>query len=111
MNQSTERLLGMVMMAAMAGLWAYNSWVLQPEKQRQRQESRAIEDSQRFRDWAFVAKEKQIAPGETVRLVVIPSPLGHEMFDTKCLIYTHQEFRVSSMICPDANQNDIASSE
>lgn len=111
MNPPTERMLGIVIVAGMAGLWAYNSWILQPEKQRQRHETRKAEDSQRFREWAYVAKEKQIAPGEMVRMVIIPSPLGHDLFDTKCLIYTHQEFRTSSMICPDADKNAIEAGE
>lgn len=107
MRQSTERLLGIGIVAAIAGLWGYNSWVLQPEKHRQRQESRAIEDSQRFKNWAYIAKEKQITSGETIRLVVIPSPLGHDLFDTKCIIYTNHELRTSSMVCPDARQPDL----
>jgi hypothetical protein len=34
----------------------------------------------RFEQWAYVAKEKQIAPGETIKLVVIPDPQGISIF-------------------------------
>ena len=69
---------------------------------------RALKAKQRFDEWAYVAKEKQIAPGETVRLIIIPDPMGFDFMDTKCLIYTHREFRQSSMICPDATKENIA---
>jgi len=61
----------------------------------------------RFNQWAYVAKEKQIAPGETLKLVIIPDPLGFEILDTKCLIYTNSEYKHSSMICPNATQESI----
>lgn len=61
----------------------------------------------RFNQWAYVAKEKQIAPGETLKLVIIPDPLGFEILDTKCLIYTNSEYKQSSMICPNATQESI----
>lgn len=64
-------------------------------------------DKKRFSEWVYIAKEKQIAPGETVRLLVIPSPLG-DFLDTKCLIYTNQDFKQSTFICPDAAKENIA---
>lgn len=65
----------------------------------------------RFNQWAYVAKEKQIAPGETLKLVIIPDPLGFDILDTKCLIYTNFEYKQSSMICPGATQESIKESE
>lgn len=65
-------------------------------------------NTQRFKEWAYITKEKEIRPGETVKLVIIPHPLGYEFKDTKCLVYTHQEFKQASMICPDAKQYDIS---
>lgn len=61
----------------------------------------------RFNQWAYIAKEKQIAPGETLKLVIIPDPLGFEILDTKCLIYTNSEYKQASMICPNATQESI----
>lgn len=78
------------------------------EKQTQNQVERKAAAKERFERWAFIAKEKQIAPGETVRLVIIPGEHGFELDDTKCLIYTHLEFRQSNMICPDADKYQIA---
>lgn len=46
-------------------------------------------------------------PGKTIKLVVIPSQYGIDIFDTKFLIYTNTIFHTSSMICPDANREDI----
>lgn len=61
----------------------------------------------RFEQWAYIAKEKQIAPGETVRLLIIPDPNGIDFFDTKCLIYANQDYRQSSMICPNADSMNL----
>lgn len=110
MNPSTERMLGIVIVAGMAGLWAYNSWISQPEKRRQRHAINQAESSQRFQQWAYIAKEKEVAPGETVKLVIIPHPVS-DMLDTKCLIYTHRELKTSSMICPDATKEFIEERE
>lgn len=65
---------------------------------------------QRFDKWAYVAKEKEIAPGETVRLLIIPGQYGDDSSDTKCIIYTHQDFKQSNMICPDASKEDLVGS-
>ena len=61
----------------------------------------------RFEQWAYVAKEKQIAPGETVKLLIIPDPEGIDFLDTKCLIYTHQDYRQSNMICPNTDSMNL----
>lgn len=61
----------------------------------------------RYNQWAYVAKEKQIAAGETLKLVIIPNSLGFEILDTNCLIYTNAEYKQSTMICPGATQEDI----
>lgn len=106
-----SEIAGGIVVAALLGAWAYNSWVLQPEKQRQRQVERKAESSQRFKDWAYVAKEKEVAPGEVVKLVVIPSSYGVEFLDIKCLIYTNRELKTSSMICPDADRSQMGESE
>lgn len=101
---------GWAVALALLGAWAYNSWVVQPEKKRQRTEAHRVESSQRFQQWAYIAKEKEVAPGETVKLVIVPNPYG-ESLDTKCLIYTHHEFKTSSMICPDAVRDFIEEKE
>ena len=65
----------------------------------------------RFEQWAYVVKEKQIAPGETIKLVIIPDSQGFDFQDTKCLIYTNAEYKQSSMICPDADKESLKASE
>lgn len=110
MVSTSEKVMGALIAAGIAA-WAYQSWVVHPERQRQKQEARMAERSQRFTEWARVAKEKEISPGETIKLVVIPHPTGVEFMDTKCLIYTHREYKTSSMICPDAKQSDIEADE
>lgn len=111
MSPAVERMIGGAVLVGMLGVWAYQSWFVQPEKQRQRYAKHQAEASQRFTDWAYVAREKEVAPGETVKLVIIQHSTGLDMLDTKCLIYTHREFRTSSMICPDARQDDIEANE
>lgn len=63
-------------------------------------------DSRRMHEWTFIAKEKQITPTETVKLVVIPGEYGEDS-DVKCLIYTNQDFKQSTFICPGASQDDV----
>ena len=84
-------------------------WMLRQEKQEEQRRYYAAskaEASRRFKEWAYIAKEKQIAPGETVKLVIIPDSTGYKLLDTKCLVYTNQEFKTSSMICPEVNNID-----
>lgn len=110
MATSTEKALTAAIIVGLCA-WSYQTWFLRPDRQRKEHEERRAEASQRFIEWARIAKEKEIATGETIKLVVIPSPLGHELSDTKCLIYTNRELKTSSMICPDANQDDLVASE
>lgn len=77
----------------------------------QKHSERLAAAKHRFEQWAYVAKEKQIAPGETIKLVIIPDPQGFDFFDTKCLIYTHAEYKQSSMICPDADKENLKGSD
>jgi hypothetical protein len=106
MVTTTEKIMSALLVAGLA-YWGYQSWIVHPEKQRQKRETTRAADSKRFEQWAYIAKEKEIAPGETIKLAVIPSATGIDFLDTKCLIYTHREFKTSSMICPDARQGDI----
>jgi len=71
--------------------------------QEQKRIERKAAAQHRFEQWAYIAKEKQIAPGETVKLLIIPDPTGIDFLDTKCLVYTHQDYRQSNMICPNAD--------
>ncbi len=80
-------------------------------EKRQKYAEREAAAKLRFEQWAYVAKEKQIAPGETIKLVVIPDPRGFDLLDTKCLIYTNAEYKQSSMICPDADKESLKASE
>lgn len=108
MKTGSDRFLetiGAIIVVGALGYWAYNSWVVEPAENKKKMAKQRTESSQRFKDWAYVAKEKVIAPGETIKLVVIPDSTG--LFSTKCFVYTHSEFKTSSMICPDAKQDDI----
>lgn len=88
-----------------------SSWIDKPAEAEHNAEKSIAEEAKCFADWAYVAKEKEIAPGETVKLVIVQHPWGGEFMDTKCLIYTHHEFRQSSMVCPDADRNNIEERE
>ena len=80
-------------------------------EQEKQYSERQVAAKTRFEQWAYVAKEKQITPGETIRLVIIPDPHGFDLFDTKCLIYTNVEYKQSNMICPDADKENLKASE
>jgi len=108
MASFAERIITPIIIVGALGAWAYNSWVIQPEKDQKRFAERKAQFTQRFKDWAYVAKEKEVAPGETIKLVVIPDSAG--IFSTKCFVYTHRDFKTSSMICPDAKQSEIEGS-
>lgn len=107
MLKEGARTVTALLVAFAVAVWAYHSFISEPERQRQRNADRRADASQRFADWAYVAKAKDIAPGERIKLVVIPSPSGIEFLDTKCLIYTNSEFKTSSMHCPDAKSSDL----
>ena len=62
---------------------------------------------QRAEAGPYIAVTKDISKDETVRVLVIPNPLG-EFFDTVCLVYVHREFQVATMNCPTAHQGEIS---
>jgi len=62
-------------------------------------ESYVQKADQRMSQGAYVESEKNISPSETVRVLVVPG--RSSALDTKCLIYTHQDFKQSNMACPD----------
>lgn len=95
---------------AIASWWGYSELIAKPERRDRKAQQQHDKEDKRFNEWAYVAKDKEIKPGERIKLVIVPSPLG-EYFDTKCLIYTHDEFKQTSMICPDADKEFIQESE
>lgn len=82
----------------------------QAEKEAAKQhdiERMAAEDA-RIAQWAYIAKEKQITSVENIKLVIIPSNMKVDFFDTKCFIYTNSEYKTAQMLCPDADKNMIS---
>jgi hypothetical protein len=55
----------------------------------------------------YIASTKMLTDGETVRVLVIPHPLG-EFFDTVCVLYTHRDFGAATMSCPNGHQGEIS---
>lgn len=105
--ERTAEIVGSIIVVGALGYWAYYSWVLEPAKDEKRQVKQKAEASQRFTDWAYVAKEKEVAPGETIKLLIVPSRNGTGALDPKCLIYTNREFKTSSMVCLGETQSLI----
>lgn len=64
---------------------------------------------QRVARGPHIAQVKEISETETVRVLVIPHPLG-EFFDTVCLIYVHREFQVATMNCPNPDPSNLKDS-
>lgn len=62
---------------------------------------------QRAEAGPYIAVTKAISKDETVRVLVIPHPLG-EFFDVTCVIYTNREVGTATMNCPTAHQGEIS---
>lgn len=106
--------IGIIIVTCIAAIWAWQEWINKPAKGQARESvekaqraTKTQHAKQRFNNWAYIAKEKEISPGETIKLVIIPSTYDDDFSDTKCFVYTHKEYRTSSMLCPDAKQDDI----
>ena len=56
----------------------------------------AVAEAQRYQEWAYVDKQKEIAPGESIKKVILP---GRSGIDTKCLVYTNKELNQATMQC------------
>ena len=86
---------------AVAGIGV--SMVIYSLQQRERAPRPQLE--QRVKE-PYIASTKTLTDGETVRVLVIPHPLG-EFFDTVCLIYVHREFGAATMNCPNADAHNL----
>lgn len=105
--QKAVQLLVFLLVATGLAWWYYQYTAVQKVRHTTEHAVREAANEQRFKNWAYVAKEKEIAPGESIRLVVIPDPTGFDFLDTKCLIYTHREFKTSSIVCPDVDRYNL----
>lgn len=63
--------------------------------------------AQRAEAGPYIAVTKDISKDETVRVLVIPHPMG-DFFDTTCVIYTNREVGTATMNCPTAHQGEIS---
>ncbi len=73
-------------------------------EKRYTEHKKATED--RFANGAYIAKEKQLSPTETLRLVIVPSRVD-DFLDARCLIYTNAEYKVAQMQCPNISTTDL----
>lgn len=104
MGVERKEAVGPLMVVAtllLAGYAGYHFFIDQPRREEARSERVSAENSKRFGEWAYIAHEKEIKPGERIKLIVIPSPHG-DLLDTKCLVYTNDELQQVAMTCPDA---------
>lgn len=62
------------------------------------------------RELAHVAQEARLSEAETLRLVIVPHPLG-KWFDMRCLLYVNKEFGTSQLVCPNATQEQFEDRE
>lgn len=106
MQKAVQFLVFLLVVTGLAW-WYYQYTAVQKTRHKTEHAVREAANEERFKNWAYVAIEKEIAPGETIKLVVIPDPTGFDFLDTKCLIYTHREFKTSSIVCPDADRDNI----
>lgn len=89
-----------------ASWWGYSEIIAKPERRDKQAQRQHEKEDKRFNEWAYIAKDKEIKPGEHLKLIIVPSSWG-EYFDTKCLIYTNDDLKQSSMICPDSTRESI----
>lgn len=64
-----------------------------------RQEAFGQRAQARVAEWATVIKEKELAPGEKLRLVDVPDQT-FGFLSTRCMIYTNAEYHTAQFICP-----------
>lgn len=67
------------------------------QAQEARQETFERMRQAKISEWAAVTKQKEIAPGEDLKLVEIPDHLG--LTSTRCFIYTNVMFRFAQFVC------------
>jgi hypothetical protein len=79
---------------------------MMPAKEQKRPEGRT---EQRVKEGPRIVSTKAISATETVRVLVIPHPLG-EFFDTACVIYTNREFGSATMSCPNIDPSNLKDS-
>lgn len=102
----TTTLLAAAFWLGVAAL-TYFYWYEPRQKQDASWEQRRADAAQRKARGAYMTSEKEIAPGQFIGIVAIPHSSGIDFLDTKCIVYTHAEFKQANMVCPDAKQDDI----
>lgn len=86
----------------------YFGWHAPKEEKRQlARQKQAAADLNRQQQGARLIVATEFAPGQVISTVVIPGKYGVDIFDTKCIVYTHTEFKQSNMVCPGATQGDL----
>lgn len=65
----------------------------------QRRAAFAAHMQQRAENWATVVREKELSPGEYLKLVEIPDRFG--LTSARCYIYTNAVARSAQFVCPD----------
>lgn len=61
------------------------------------------------RELAYVAGEVKLSEDESLRLVIVPHPLG-KAFDVRCLIYRDRTHG-AQFVCPNASQEQLEGRE
>jgi len=106
MKPTSNVIVGLVVCAA-GGAAAFSYWYRPHQIDTLRWEQSKAAALERKARGAYVESLQVLAPGQIIRLVVIPHSSGIDLLDTKCFVYTNQEFRQANMVCPDAKQTDI----
>jgi hypothetical protein len=57
----------------------------------------------RVTEWATVIKEKELTPGETLRLIDVPDQ-SFGFLSTRCMIYTNAIYRTAQFVCPGTTE-------
>lgn len=104
-------LLGLILW----GVYSMSERSSEPSKPHKAKESANADDymkkmAERTQAWATVVKEKELAPGENLRLVEVPDiQFGVMLTVTRCFIYTNAEYRVAQFTCPTSEGPDMRS--
>lgn len=65
-----------------------------------------LAEPERPREFAYVVGEKALSPDESLRLVIVPHPIGKH-FDMRCLLCVNKAFGSTQMVCPDGKQEQL----
>lgn len=73
------------------------------QEEAMRQDAFGQRSQARVEQWATVILEKELSPGEKMRLVDVPDQ-SFGFLSQRCMIYTNAEYHTAQFICPGTTE-------